>query len=134
MAEAVERLLDIDESEFELIDFFGEKYGNEKALVYRGEFIWEKLLQPLGGRTWLAIDPTGQWLYSGREGFRIDRDTGALEKRAGYFDMILSTVNVALPWDAYVGALGPKGKLHLVGAAPSVEATVFPLMSPLCSE
>ena len=56
------------------------------------------------------------------------RDTGALEKRAGYFDMILSTVNVSLPWDAYVAALGPKGKLHLVGAAPSVEATVFPLI------
>jgi uncharacterized zinc-type alcohol dehydrogenase-like protein len=55
-------------------------------------------------------------------------DTGALEKQAGYFDMILSTVNVSLPWDAYVGALGPKGKLHLVGAAPSVEATVFPLI------
>jgi uncharacterized zinc-type alcohol dehydrogenase-like protein len=33
-----------------------------------------------------------------------------------------------LPWDAYVGALGPKGKLHLVGAAPSVEATVFPMI------
>jgi uncharacterized zinc-type alcohol dehydrogenase-like protein len=56
------------------------------------------------------------------------RDTGALEKRAGTFDLILSTVNVSLPWDAYVGALGPKGKLHLVGAAPSVEATVFPMI------
>lgn len=56
------------------------------------------------------------------------RDTGALEKRAGYFDMILVTVNVSLPWDAYVGALAPKGKLHLVGAAPSVETTVFPLI------
>ena len=37
------------------------------------------LLQPIGGLSRLAIDPTGQWLYSGREGFRIDPDTGGLE-------------------------------------------------------
>jgi uncharacterized zinc-type alcohol dehydrogenase-like protein len=56
------------------------------------------------------------------------RDTAALEKLAGHFDMILVTVNVSLPWDAYINALGPRGKLHIVGAAPPVEATVFPLI------
>lgn len=31
--------------------------------------------------------------------------------------MILSTVNVSLDWGAYLSALGPKGRLHMVGAA-----------------
>ncbi len=64
----------------------------------------------------------------GAHHFLNTRDTGALEKRAGYFDMILVTVNVALPWEAYIGALAPRGKLHMVGAAPSVETAVFPLI------
>jgi uncharacterized zinc-type alcohol dehydrogenase-like protein len=55
-------------------------------------------------------------------------DSGALENLAGSFDMILVTANVALDWDAYIGALRPKGKLHIVGAAPSVEAAVFPMI------
>ncbi len=55
-------------------------------------------------------------------------DSKALEKLAGYFDMVLVTVNVALDWDAYIGTLRPGGKLHIVGAAPSVEATVFPMI------
>lgn len=55
-------------------------------------------------------------------------DSKALEKLAGYFDMVLVTVNVALDWDAYIGTLRPRGKLHIVGAAPSVEATVFPMI------
>ena len=56
------------------------------------------------------------------------RDTGALEKLAGHFDLIIVTINVPLPWDDYINTLSPKGRLHLVGAAPSVEATVFPLI------
>ena len=64
----------------------------------------------------------------GAHHFLNTRDTGALEKKAGYFDMILVTVNVSLPWEAYIGALAPKGKLHMVGAAPSVESAVFPLI------
>jgi uncharacterized zinc-type alcohol dehydrogenase-like protein len=55
-------------------------------------------------------------------------DSGALAKLAGHFDMILVTVNVALDWDAYIGALSPKGKLHIVGAAPSVETAIFPMI------
>ena len=42
--------------------------------------------------------------------------------------MILVAVNVDLDWDGYINALRPKGKLHIVGAAPSVSATVFPLI------
>jgi uncharacterized zinc-type alcohol dehydrogenase-like protein len=42
--------------------------------------------------------------------------------------MILVAVNVELDWDGYIGALRPQGKLHIVGAAPSVSAAVFPLI------
>lgn len=45
------------------------------------------------------------------------RDDAALAKAAGQFDLILSTVNVTLNWDAYLGTLKPKGRLHVVGAA-----------------
>ena len=37
------------------------------------------LLQPPSGVSRLAIDPTGQWLYSNTDGYRIDPATGALE-------------------------------------------------------
>lgn len=55
-------------------------------------------------------------------------DPDALAKLANSFDMILVAVNVELDWDGYISALRPKGKLHIVGAAPSVSATIFPLI------
>ncbi len=45
------------------------------------------------------------------------RDPDAIKAVAGQFDFILSTVNVSLDWDAVLGALAPKGRLHFVGAA-----------------
>lgn len=44
------------------------------------------------------------------------RDPDALANAAGQFDLIISTVNVALDWNAYIAALKPKGRLHFVGA------------------
>ena len=44
------------------------------------------------------------------------RDPAALKAAAGSFDLILSTVNVKLDWNAYLGTLRPKGRLHFVGA------------------
>lgn len=44
------------------------------------------------------------------------RDSEAITSLAGKFDMILVTVNVTLDWDAYLAALAPKGRLHMVGA------------------
>lgn len=44
------------------------------------------------------------------------RDSGAIRKRAGNFDLLICTVNVPLDWDALIGSLGPKGRLHVVGA------------------
>ncbi|MBK7404499.1 MAG: NAD(P)-dependent alcohol dehydrogenase [Phycisphaerales bacterium] len=44
------------------------------------------------------------------------RDSKALAPLAGSLDFIISTVNVPLDWDAYLGALGPRGRMHVVGA------------------
>ncbi len=44
------------------------------------------------------------------------RDVAALGAVAGKFDFILSTVNVPLDWNSYINALGPRGRLHTVGA------------------
>lgn len=44
------------------------------------------------------------------------RDTAELKKLAGSLDFILVTVNASLDWDAIIGALAPKGRLHFVGA------------------
>lgn len=35
---------------------------------------------------------------------------------AGQLDLIIVTANVSLDWDALIAALGPKGRLHVVGA------------------
>lgn len=64
----------------------------------------------------------------GAHHFVNSRDSDALAELANSFDMILVAVNVGLDWDAYINALRPKGKLHIVGAAPSVSAIVFPLI------
>ncbi|HEV2702319.1 MAG TPA: NAD(P)-dependent alcohol dehydrogenase [Steroidobacteraceae bacterium] len=44
------------------------------------------------------------------------RDSAAIKKLAGSFDLLISTVNVKLDWDAIIGTLGPNGRLHVVGA------------------
>ena len=44
------------------------------------------------------------------------REPQAISALNGKLDFILSTVNVPLAWDAYLNALGPRGRLHLVGA------------------
>ena len=64
----------------------------------------------------------------GAHAFLNSRDEDALASAAGQFDMILVTVNANLPWDTYIAALKPGGHLHLVGAAESIQATVFPLI------
>jgi uncharacterized zinc-type alcohol dehydrogenase-like protein len=44
------------------------------------------------------------------------RNSAAIKKLAGSFDLLISTVNVPLDWDAMIGALAPNGRLHAVGA------------------
>jgi uncharacterized zinc-type alcohol dehydrogenase-like protein len=43
-------------------------------------------------------------------------DKAALAKIRGSMDFILVTANVTLPWNSYLAALAPGGRLHFVGA------------------
>ena len=57
------------------------------------------------------------------------RDPEAIEDAAGTFDFIISTVNVKLDWNLYVNTLGPRGRLHFVGATlEPLDLAVFPLL------
>ncbi len=57
------------------------------------------------------------------------RDDAAIEAEAGRFDFIVSTVNVPLNWEAYIAALAPKGRLHVVGAVlEPIPVTAFPII------
>jgi uncharacterized zinc-type alcohol dehydrogenase-like protein len=44
------------------------------------------------------------------------KDPAAIGKLGGSFNLLISTVNVTLDWDALFGALAPNGRLHVVGA------------------
>src|SRR2546428_8080212 len=44
------------------------------------------------------------------------KESAAIQKLAGSFDLLISTVNVKLDWDAMIGTLAPNGRLHVVGA------------------
>lgn len=46
------------------------------------------------------------------------RDDAAIKAERGYFDYILTTVNVSLNWPLYMRALRPEGKLITVGIVP----------------
>ena len=57
------------------------------------------------------------------------RDPAALADAVGSFDLILSTVNVKLDWNAYVATLRTKGRLHFVGATlEPLDLSLFPLL------
>jgi uncharacterized zinc-type alcohol dehydrogenase-like protein len=55
----------------------------------------------------------------GAHHFVNTRDTAALKKMTGAFDLLLSTVDADQDWQGYINALRPKGTLCVVGAAPS---------------
>ena len=44
------------------------------------------------------------------------KDSAAIKNLAGRFDLLMSTVNVPLDWDAMMNAVAPNGRLHNVGA------------------
>ena len=44
------------------------------------------------------------------------KDSAAIKKLGGSFDLLISTVNVTLDWNALIGTLAPNGRLHVVGA------------------
>jgi uncharacterized zinc-type alcohol dehydrogenase-like protein len=55
----------------------------------------------------------------GAQHFVNTRETNAIKKLAGSFDLLLSTVNADQDWAGYINALRPKGTLCLVGVPPS---------------
>src|SRR5262249_4869325 len=44
------------------------------------------------------------------------KNSAAIKRLGGTFDLLISTVNVKLDWDALIGTLAPNGRLHVVGA------------------
>jgi len=57
------------------------------------------------------------------------RDQSEIEAAAGHFDLIISTVNVKLDWNLYLGTLNPRGRLHFVGATlDPLDINVFSLI------
>ena len=64
-------------------------------------------------------DKEAEALELGAHHFVNTRDTGALKKIAGAFDLLLSTVSADQDWQALVNSLRPKGTLCVVGVPPS---------------
>lgn len=64
-------------------------------------------------------DKENEALELGAHHFINTRDTGALKKVAGSFDLLLSTINADQDWSSYVNALRPNGVLCFVGAPSS---------------
>lgn len=59
----------------------------------------------------------------------FSRDTAAVQKLRGSLDLLISTVNVPLDWDAMINTLAPHGRLHVVGAVPApIPVSAFSLI------
>ncbi len=57
------------------------------------------------------------------------KDSAAIRKLGCSFDLLISTVNVKLDWDAMIGTLAPNGRLHVVGAVlEPIPVATFSLM------
>ncbi len=57
------------------------------------------------------------------------RDSAAIKKLAGTFDLLIVTVNVPLDWDALINSLAPNGRMHVVGAVSQpIPVNVFSLL------
>jgi uncharacterized zinc-type alcohol dehydrogenase-like protein len=58
------------------------------------------------------------------------KDSAAIKRLAGSFDLVISTVNVPLDWDAIIGTLAPNGRLHSVGIMPEpIPVSAFALIA-----
>lgn len=76
-----------------------------------------------------AKDKEAEAKTLGAHNFVNTRDTAALKKVAGSFDLILSTVSAPLDWQAYVAALRPKGTLCILGVGDApMQLQGFPLI------
>src|SRR5258706_6370460 len=58
------------------------------------------------------------------------KDSAAIKKLAGRFDLLISTVSVPLDWDAMINMLAPHGRLHVVGAVlQPIPVSAFALLA-----
>jgi uncharacterized zinc-type alcohol dehydrogenase-like protein len=77
-----------------------------------------------------SMDKESEALALGAHRFVHSRESKALKAMAGTQDLIVSTINAAQEWSAYVGALRPHGTLCLVGVPPRpVSLEAFPLIA-----
>jgi alcohol/geraniol dehydrogenase (NADP+) len=61
----------------------------------------------------------------------VGSDPAALEARAGTLDLLITTVAVPIDWDAYLGMVGPHGRVHVVGAVlEPIPVGAFSLIIP----
>lgn len=56
------------------------------------------------------------------------RDSNAVGRFQNHFDLIINTISADIDWDLYLSLLKPQGKLHVVGTASEVRASVLSLM------
>lgn len=57
------------------------------------------------------------------------RDSAEVQKLAGSLDLLIVTTNVQLDWEAMLGTLAPKGRMHVLGAVlDPIPITAFPLI------
>lgn len=64
-----------------------------------------------------SLDKTDELKAMGADHVVNSRDADALKAQSGKFDLLLSTVNVTLNWQAYLSALAPNGTIHMLGIA-----------------
>ncbi len=59
----------------------------------------------------------------------ISNDPEAVKAAAGRFDMVLSTINVNIDWNAILATLRPHGRLHMVGiVVEPLQIALFPMI------
>ena len=75
-------------------------------------------------------DKTKELQQLGADHVVNSRDPAQLKPLARSLDFILVTVNVPLDWPAYIQTLGPRGRLHFVGAVlEPLNIGAFPLIA-----
>ena len=62
-----------------------------------------------------SLDKTDELKAMGADHVVNSRDVAALKAQRGKFDLLLSTVNVTLNWQAYLATLAPNGTVHMLG-------------------
>lgn len=76
-----------------------------------------------------SLDKEEEARSLGADHFANSRDNGAMQKLAGSFDLILSTIVQDQDWSTMLAALRPRGTLWFLGALASpISIPIFPLI------